>query len=186
MKFNLNLASRRYVNKRALNYGFLIVFAVLFLFVAWKMNVLLTGNRSLQLNQQQLVETQRQLQKLRGGPHKILTSKEREKLKSEYVVAAGLLSQDAFRWTRLLDRMEKLLPEGVSLSGFTPDYKKKSLTLNGRATNLKKMRIFLDRLLKKGDFKEVFLKSHSRTKVRDHAGTERSAISFSLQLEGVF
>ncbi len=186
MKFNLNLASRRYINKRALLYGFIAALCMLLLFAGWELNTLIAGNNALQLNQQRLAETNRQLQRLRGEPIKTLSPEERATLEREFSAVADLLTLDAFRWTELLDRMEKMLPEGVSLKGFSPDYKKKSLNLIGDARSLKKMRLFLDRLLKNESFKQVYLKSHSRIKVRDYADNERDAISFSLQLEGVF
>ncbi len=186
MKFNLNLASRRYVNKRALYYGFVTALCILFLFGGWEVSALIASNNALQLNQQRLVEAKKKLQVLQGGPTKTLSIQERALLEKESSVVADLLALDAFRWTELLDRMENLLPKGVSLNSFRPDYKKKSLNLNGNARTLKDMRIFLDRLLKNENFEQVYLKSHSRIKVKDYADIDRDAISFSLQLEGVF
>lgn len=186
MKFTLNLASRRYVNKRALHYGFFAALCILLLFGGREVSTLITSNNALQLNQRRLVETRQQLQALRGGPIRTLSIEERASLEKEFSVVADLLALDAFRWTELLDRMEKLLPKGVSLNAFRPDYKKKSLNLSGNARTLKDMRIFLDRLLKNENFRQVYLKNHSRIKIQDYADQERDAISFSLQLEGVF
>ncbi len=186
MKFNLNLASRRYVNKRTLQYGFVALTAILLILGAWEVSTLVSSNNALQLNQQHLSEVKRQLQELRGGPRETLSVEERAALEKSYSIAVDLLKRDAFRWTALLDRMEGLLPVGVSLTNFKPDYKKKSLSLGGQARSLKEMRVFLDRLLKSNDFAQVYLKAHSRIKVRDYADEERDAISFSLELEGVF
>ncbi len=186
MKFNLNLASRRYLNKRALKNGFIAAVCLLLLLGGWQINALVAGNHTLQLTQERLQELQGRIEKLRGGPQKTLTVAQRAALEKEFSVATELLAQDAFRWTALLDRMEKLLPAGVSLSGFSPDYKKNVLALTGRARSLKEMRLFLDRLLKDKGFAQVYLKNHSRITVTDYADTEREAISFSLQLEGVF
>ncbi len=186
MKLNLNLASRRYVSKRALQQGFVAVTVILLFFGAWEVSTLISSNNALQVNQQHLGEVKFQLQELRGGPQKTLSIEERAALEKSYSIAVDLLKRDAFRWTALLDRMEGLLPVGVSLTDFKPAYKKKSLSLNGQARSLKEMRIFLDQLLKSKDFAQVYLKGHSRIKVRDYADAERGAISFSLQLEGVF
>lgn len=186
MKFNLNLASRHYMNKRAVNQGFLAVVCLLLIFCGWTLNNLAAEYRSLQLERQHQAEVDRQLQNLRGEPKKPLSAKERAALENEFDVVEKLLARDAFRWTSVLDRMEKLLPAGVSLSGFNPDYEKGSLALAGRARNLKQMRVFLGRLLKNTDFKEVYLNSHSRIKVKDYADQEREAIAFSIELEGVF
>lgn len=186
MKFTLNLASRRYVNRRALNHGFLTALVLLFLFCAWSGYNLLGENDVLQTNLLKAAEYRTQLDKLRGGPVKPLTADERSRLEAEFKAANRLLDQDAFRWTRLLDRMEGLVPQGVSLVSFRPDFDKDSLALGGNARSLTEMRQFLDRLMKKGNFEEVLLQNHSRIKVTDYAGEEREAISFSISLQGVF
>lgn len=186
MKFNLNLASRRYVNKRGLLNGFIALFCALLLFGGWAVNSLIVSTNALQLNQQHLAEVNRELRQLQGKPAKTLSIAERTALEQESSVVAELLRLDAFRWTELLDRMEQLLPKGVSLNAFSPDYAKNSLQLSGEALSLKEMRIFLDRLLKDESFKHVYLKNHARTKIQDYAKNEREAISFSLLLEGVF
>ena len=186
MKFNLNLASRRYVNKHALYYGFVTALCILIFIGGWEVSSLIASNSALKSNQQRLVEVKEKLQALSGKPIKTLSVEERALLETESSVVADLLRLDSFRWTELLDRMEKLLPKGVSLNSFSPDYKKKSLDLNGNARTLKDMRIFLDRLLKNEIFEQVYLKNHSRIKIKDYADIDRDAISFSLQLEGVF
>lgn len=186
MKLNLNLASRRYVNKRALDQGFVAAFCLLLLFCGWSLFSLLQENAALRLQQDEVSEVAQQIQALRGGPEKTLTPAQKLALEKEYAIVKELLDQDAFRWTSLLDKMENLVPEGVNFNGFRPDYNKKSLAISGRARDLKQMRKFLDQLIKDGGFEQVFLKSHSRLKVRDYADVERDAITFSVQLEGVF
>ncbi len=186
MKFNLNLASRRYANKRALNHGFLAALCLLLLFSGWSIVDLMQENARLRQNEEAVSEASQQLRVLRGGPKKPLSPAERAELEKEHAVIKDLLDQDAFRWTALLDRMERLLPVGVSLSGFNPDFKKKSLSIRGLSRDLELMRKFLDQLEKNGDFKQVYIKNHARTMVKDYADNEREAISFSIQLEGVF
>ncbi len=186
MKFNLNLASRRHVNKRVLNHAFVATLCLLLIFGAWQVNLLLTSTWELQQNRQQKDAVDQELRVLRGGPKEPLSATERSALEQKFEAVAQLQQQDAFRWTELLDRMEELLPAGVSLQGFRPNYTKKTLSLSGRARSLEKMRLFLDRLLKDKGFEQVYLKNHSRITVKDYAGKERAAIAFSIQLEGIF
>ncbi len=186
MKLTLNLASRRYVNRRALNHGFIAAAALLVLFCLWSLVGLIEQHELLKQNRQQVAEIEQQLRVLRGGPVKPLSEEERSRIEAQFLIAQRLLEQDAFRWTKLLDRMEALLPAGVSINSFRPDFGKDSLALDGQARSLKEMRQFLDRLLKKGGFQQVYLNSHSRTKVRDYADNEREAVTFSVQLQGVF
>ncbi len=186
MKLNLNLASRRYVNKFALQRGFWVLLCLLLVFIGWQVNTLLIDNQTLQQNQQRVQELKRQLQTLQGAPRKPLTEEKRKDLEKKYKRVKDLLDLDAFRWTALLDRMETLLPDGVSLHGFKPDYAKKSLAITGYARDLGKMRLFLDRLLKNEKFAQVYLKRHQRITVKDYAAKDREVISFSIQIEGVF
>jgi type IV pilus assembly protein PilN len=186
MKLNLNLASRRYVNNRLVTYGFLGSALLLVLLALWFGQTLVSQRGKIALYQQQAQETSRQLNRLRGEPQKPLSVAERAALEEQFTQAQHLLKRDAFRWTALLDQMEGLLPDGVSLAGFRPDYAKNRLALTGRARSLDEMRAFLDRLLKDRRFKRVFLQNHSRIMVKDYANQERQAIAFSLELDGVF
>lgn len=186
MKLHLNLASRRYLNNRLVTYGFLGLTALLVLFALWFGQKLMVQRQQLARYQQQAQEITQQLNRLRGEPRKPLSVAERAQLEETFTQARHLLKRDAFRWTALLDQMEELLPQGVSLAGFRPDYTKNRLAMTGRARSLKQMRLFLDRLLKDQGFTRVFLQSHSRIMVKDYAGQERRAIAFSLELDGVF
>lgn len=186
MKLNLNLASRRYVNNRLLTYGFFGLILLLVVLTLWFAQTLVKERQRVALFQQQARETAEQLNRLRGEPQKPLSVAERARLEEQFNQAQYLLERDAFRWTALLDYMEGLLPDGVSLAGFRPDYAKNRLALTGRARSLKEMRAFLDRLLKDQRFKRVFLQNHSRITVKDYANQERLAIAFSLELDGVF
>ena len=186
MKFHLNLASRRYFNRQAVTTAFGVLFIGLLLLSGWSLAGIIGDQKKVRTYQLRLEEEQRKIDALRGGPKTPLTAKERKDLEGQFEVVAGILAQDNFRWTALLDRMEALVPSGVILTGLRPDYEKDRLALAGQAEDLKKMRRFLDRLLKKGGFAEVLLKNHSKVKVKDYANREREAIAFSIELEGVF
>ncbi|NCO53172.1 MAG: PilN domain-containing protein [Deltaproteobacteria bacterium] len=186
MKLNVNLASRRYVNHRLVTYGFLSAAAVLALLALWCGQTLLAHRQQLIVYQQQTQDVSAQLNRLRGEPRKPLSVAERVALEETFTQAGHLLKRDAFRWTALLDQMEELVPTGVSLAGFRPDYAKNRLAMTGRARGLKEMRVFLDRLLKDQGFERVFLQSHSRIMVKDYADQERQAIAFALEVDGVF
>ncbi len=103
----------------------------------------------------------------------------------EYDSARELLLRDSFRWTELFDRMEGLLPEGIGLSSFQPEYQTDSLRIDGVARDLQHLQALLDNLLT-GEFSQVYLRQQSRTAIRDAGGGSRSALNFSIELTGVF
>ncbi len=184
MKPTLNLASRRYVNRRASNRIFTALILLFTVFAALQAQFFLQGRKQLDKFQENIVELEEQLNGINGNaPH--LSNEQIDQQKLEFAQADMLLQRDAFRWTALFDRMEKHLPSGVSISSFQPDYSKKSLSLNGAAKRLKDLQRLLDRLLLE-PYDQVFLKSHGRAEVDDGMGGKKTAIKFSLVIEGVF
>lgn len=182
MKLSINLASRRYPNQQMLKL-LLSCFIVLLLLI-----LAIQGNAYLQ-NRQQALQYQAHLdalqEQLRGKLPKRLTPEELAEQRQAYQRAETLLQRDAFRWTVLFNRMEGLLPDGVSLRSFNPDYNKNSLHINGVAKNLKKLQMLLHNL-QTAQFNQVFLENQGEVDVNDGRGGKRKALSFTISLKGVF
>lgn len=182
MKLTLNLASRRYVNERALKLGCLIVTLLLILLL------LLQGRNCLNDREQNLVKQANidQLEEKLQGKIPQRFSKEQIVLQQQdFARAQDLLQKDAFRWTVLFDRLEVLLPKNVSIRSFSPNYKAGSLLITGVARNLIDLQDLLDNL-HADTFQQVFLKSQSQIEVLDYQEAKRPALAFSILLEGVF
>lgn len=182
MKLAINLASRRQLNQRLLNltYNFSTLLLIFVLLVQGKAlfddyTLAKTYQLHLDAMQQELLGKQ---------PEKVDQKEIAEQLQS-YNRAKNLLQRDAFRWTALFDRMEILLPEGVSLRSFRPDYGKNSLAINGVARSLNNLQIFLDKL-QKDNFQQVYLKKQGEVSADDGRGGKITALSFSISLTGVF
>ncbi len=92
----------------------------------------------------------------RKGPEQ--TAEELGKQRQTYHQAEASLQRDAFRWTGLFDRMEKLLPDGVSLRSFNPDYAKNSLSILGVARTLTQLQTLLDNL-QNAQFQQMYLEN---------------------------
>ena len=182
MKLSINLASRRHLNQQVLKLTISCIIVLLLLILA------IQGNTYLQ-NRQQALQYQVHLdslqEQLRGKLPKRLTPEELANQRQAYKQAEILLQRDAFRWTALFDRMEGLLPDGVSLGNFNPDYGKSSLLINGVAKNLESLQILLDNL-QSAQFNQVYLKNQGEVDVDNGRGGKRKALSFSISLEGVF
>jgi len=182
MKLTLNLASRRYINERALTWGCLVLTLLLVLLLFFQLRGWM---QSRELNLAHQAEINKLEEQLQGKIPKRLTSEEISLQKQEFNVAQQLLQQDAFRWTELFDRMEKLLPENVSIRSFSPDYNKGSLTITGVAKNLIDLQDLLDNL-HNDSFKFVYLRNQRQVEVLDYQEQKRPALGFSILLEGVF
>ncbi len=182
MKLSINLASRRYINQRALKLALYGGIVLLLVVLAIQANIYLK-NRQFILQHQIRVES---LQKqLNNKLPQRLTSDELAEQRLAYDRAEAMLQRDAFNWTVLFDRMEKLLPDGISLRSFNPDYDKQCLVIIGVSKNLANLQALLDNL-QDGQFKQVYLKNQGEVEVDNGRGGKRTALSFSISLEGVF
>jgi len=182
MKLSLNLASRRYVNQRALKRFYLLLSLLLVLVLTFQTKSYLQGRSEIESVRSSLAQLRQQLQ---GGTVESLSAEQIDAQQRRFRQAQVLLQRDAFRWTALFDRLEKRLPAGASVRSFNPDYAQKSLVLTGVVRGLNDLQQLLDNLHAE-HFQQVFLQSQNRVEVSDGAGGKRSALSFSIKLEGVF
>lgn len=182
MKLSINLASRHYVNQRAMYLIFVVLFLVLVTILAFQSNSYLKGYQLSQTYQSHLDELQSQLQ---GKQPERIDPKAVAERQQSYDQARRLIKRDSFRWTALFDRMEAILPAGVSLLSFNPDYEKKSLQINGLAKNLKSLQALLDNL-EAEKFDPVYLNNQGQTNVDDGRGGKRVALTFAVSLGRVF
>ena len=182
MRLTLNLASRRYVNERALKLVCLAVTLLLILLLCMQVWVSLQSrehNLAYRANVDKLQE------QLSGKIPKRFTKEQIAAQQQEFARAKAILQEDAFRWTALFDRMERLLPSNVSISSFSPNYKEGSLQITGDAKTLSDLQDLLDNLYA-DSFSQVFLKSQSQIEVLDYQGQKQPALRFAILLEGVF
>jgi type IV pilus assembly protein PilN len=182
MRLLINLASYRHLNQRAVKLTLSFITVLLLLVLAVEGNTYLKNRQLAQQYQTHLDSLQEQL---RGKQPKRLSSEELAEQQQIYRRAEILLQRDAFRWTALFDRMESLLPDGISLRSFNPDYNKNSLLITGAAKNLQNLQALLDNIQAE-QFHQVYLKSQGEMEVDDGRGGKRSALSFSISMEGVF
>lgn len=186
MKLNLNFASRSYINRKHIKRVYLLVTTGLICLLLWLLSQILLTQTHIQQSRMQLATLQQDEQELLGTKSISLDSQRVEEIRKEFARDQKLLTQDSFRWTALFDRMERLLPTGVSIRGFKPDYKDQSLVIEGVAKNLTALQTLLDRLLESESISSAYLTRQAYAKVRDTRGKEHSALNFSINLEGVF
>jgi hypothetical protein len=184
MKLTLNLADRSYVHKRSLHLFYAVTL------VAMAICSAVQGGLALRLHrQEQQVEARLQaLQQAKASQQPVaqLSPKALQALRQEVALANDILARDSFRWTVMLDRLEEVVQDGITIRSLQPDYREGSLRLAASARGLPQLGTFLDQLLASGFFSDVYLLDQATAKVKDSAGAERTAITFSLQLKGAF
>jgi Tfp pilus assembly protein PilN len=186
MKLNINLASRSYINRRPL-------FAFYTAFIA-ALVVLLGLNLSYyirtEVQARQIRERMGVLSKDLAAEHSETTVKftqaEYDNLLKEIAFANGILQRDSFRWTELLNRLEKVVPEGVSIRGIQPNFKDNVLNLTGVARKVEDLKVFLDHLILSPDFRDAYLMQQSRISFKDKIGRVREAVNFNIVVKGAF
>jgi type IV pilus assembly protein PilN len=186
MKLTLNLASRSSINRRALYAFYTAVIGILVLMLALNLGYytrLQTHNRQIKVHLTKLERDFGQMQEAARGK---ISPGELELLQGKIAFANKILIKDSFRWTALLDHLEEVVTEDITIRAIQPDYKDGSLKLTGLARGVSELRVFLDALFSSPHFSDVFLLSQSRSEIKDNLGRDREALSFSILLKGAF
>ncbi len=184
MKLLLNLASRPYVNRRALYAFYALLTCILLVLLFFNGHYFL----ELKAHARQIENHLRQLGRS-SGPDTSggkIDPMDFEELKGEIAFVNEILQKDSFRWTILLNQLEEVVAEGVSLKSIHPNFKEKSLNITAEARDTETLRLFLDRMIASPHFSEVFLFRQAKVTVKDGQGREHDAVSFSLVLKEAF
>nr|WP_320050535.1 PilN domain-containing protein [uncultured Desulfuromonas sp.] len=182
MKLTINFASRRYVNERAVFWAGAVVSFLLLVFVFYQVATCLQLSRTVQ---NKSLEVEAFAQEVAAGDKVQISKEDIVAQKEALAVARILLRKDAFRWTALFDRLERLLPPKVSIRSLSPDFQTNSLKLTGAASELKDLQTFLD-LLHHEPFSQVFLKKQEFSDAEGVDGNRQRVLFFSIDVEGVF
>jgi type IV pilus assembly protein PilN len=188
MKLSLNLASRSYLNRRALYAFYAALIAVLVLLLMLNFGFFLRGQSQARQLKARLAEFDQEL----AGRQEVardFNPAAYDRLLAEIAFANEILVKDGFRWTALLDRLEEVVPKKVIIRGIQPDYKGGSLSLPGQARRVADLRLFLDNLIHSPDFSDVYLLQQSRESTRGAKGgraPEEEGINFTIVVKGAF
>lgn len=177
MKFALNLASHSYVNRKALYLVYGLVGGLLLLLLLLNLMTMYGLQRTRVDITQKIADLQ-----FRAGSDADMAGyspRALAELRQSIVVANELLQRDSFRWTQLLDRLEKLVPTRVRIRSISPDYKKKSVAISCEAKDLAAMNRFIDKLNQSGLYDRVLLSQQA-------FNVKTSILSFNLELFGGF
>ncbi|UWZ81176.1 PilN domain-containing protein [Geoalkalibacter halelectricus] len=186
MKLNLNLADRIYVHRRALFAAYVAMATILLVMLVVSLVLFARARGEIADLEQRLGELRERVAVHDDSDVGDLSPAAQRQLLSDIAFANAILERDNFRWTQLLDRLEELVPEGVSIRSILPDHRTGSLNLTVVARGLSEMTAFLDQLMASEHLGGVYLLRQEKTTVTDFAGREREALQFSLTLGEAF
>lgn len=184
MKLTLNLASKKHLDRQTVYVAYGVILAFLGMLLLLNLNTVIRG-------QMQVSTLRGHLSKLeddagKGAKGALAVSPARmQQTQDEVAFANELLEKDSFRWTEMLNHLEEVVRRGISIRSISPDYKEGGLKVSGLARDGKTLRQFIDRIEASDHFAEVFLFRQANVEV-DYRKRKRRAVSFSLELKGVF
>jgi len=169
MKLTINLATRRYVNLRQLNAGLLLGFLLLGGLAVYKV-------RELADNQAELARLRHLSGTSSGRGGSQVSEAQLKALKSQIQLANAAIDKKSLNWLGLLDRLEEVVPNGVTLTQIEPGLGNGLVQLSGAARAFGNLRTLLENMEHSPHFSEVYLLSQSETKV----GQTQQGLLFSV------
>lgn len=183
MKPSLNLASRIYLNRRALFIFYGVLLAMLSLILVTQVGYWMHAATQKSQVQLRLAELEDQLG-LSDQTTKY-TEKEFSTLLDKIAFANEVIAKEVFHWTGLLSRLEEVAHPRVRIVKIQPNFKEGKLVLAGEAKSVADLREFLDSLLASKYFADAYLLRQSEIKPAGAGGVNRSYIEFDVRVESV-
>ncbi len=178
MKPTINLATRSYLNRRAVYGVYTLAGVVLLLALGFNIRFFLSSREQLQRVGAHIAELQQQLGIDRTAPP--VSDKDFARLLSRIRFANRVIERDSYRWSLLLGHLEKVLPGQVRISTIHPLFKEGKIQLSGEARSIADLQELLDRLVASKFFSEVLILSQQK----DDTPTGGGLIGFRIEVSG--
>jgi Tfp pilus assembly protein PilN len=182
MEFRLNLASRVYLDRRSVRRWLLLVGGLLALLLASSLLYAYSNFAQLRLVDSRLAELDARLTSQRGRVTIAYTPENFARVMGQVGAANEIIAADQFRWTALLSRLEKLLPDDVAIRSLQPNYRDHSLHITAVARDTAAMTGLLDALLASADMQQAFLLNQSPGEQPDG----ESVVQFTIVIREAF
>lgn len=182
MKYTINLARRSYVNKKALYLAYLFCGIILVVGLLYSAGYYFKLRSQINTTESRLAELEEKILASQGGDVADYSAARYKNILMQIESANGILRRDSFRWTALLDQLEKVVPGNVMVQSISPDHEKRIVKISCVAKKLKDMKRFLDNLIKSNKYSDVLLLNQSVGKNDD----SKAGIQFSVELLGAF
>lgn len=186
MRISLNLATRTYVDKRRINRLYLLFVFLLGGGFFYGLTQFAVEQRTISNLSARLEAVRSDRRSMEIDPELQIRPGELEALRTALPFANALLVADSFRWTELLDRLERVVPEGVAIRSLQPDHDRGTVSITGVALSVGDLREFLDNLAAVPGLDEAYLLNQSRVNETQAGDESVTLVQFSLRIQGVF
>ena len=186
MQIHLNLATRPYLNRRAVRFWLFLAGIGLVLVLGLNLVYGYQNYRQYRQVGALLQELNQRMAEVEGVALEEFSPAVYEEAMARVATLKQILEADQFRWTALLSRLELLVPDDVRISSLRPDFEERSLEIQAFGRDIEGMTDFLDALLQSEQMNQVFLLRHREQEIRLPSGSTQRVIGFSLQIKEAF
>ncbi|MSN26269.1 MAG: hypothetical protein GJV46_10435 [Geobacter sp.] len=177
MRYSINLASTTYIDRRLINRSCFGIIALLVVLLCWNVT-----KASWTFSEQRRINTEIKALEGRlinkpGG----VSDKEFAQQRSQIGFYNEIIDRKSKDWLKLLDMIEGVTPDGVSLATIAQGKKKDELALEGRAKSFGNVRQYLEKLEESKGFANVLLLSHQEFVTADKGRAVQFKISCKVQ-----
>lgn len=151
MNFNINLATRVYVDFKKVNLCFVIAGVILFGWLFFSAYTFVDNTSKMQ----KFSDYKAKLNQ--GAGTKKVSEVDYAAFLADVKNVNSILYKRSYDWLLLLANLERLVPEGVALKGLEPADKGTILKLSASARNFSAVRKFIENLESSKVFSEIYL-----------------------------
>lgn len=171
MNLTINLATRRYINQRRLNIWLIASFLLLAALLVYQV-------RTIANNQVEIDKIRRESAAASSGSSSgvTVTAEQMKALEAKIAFGNSLIAKKTINWIGVLDKLEGVVPPGVTLSQVEPVLKDQALQFSGMARNFDSLRVLLENMEQSPNFTDTFLVSQSEVKV----GKTQRGLAFNI------
>ena len=169
MNFDINLATRVYVDFRKVN---LFLTLLIFILISWLSLSLYNFSSNHEMAHK---FEEYKTRKLSGSKASKISESDYAKFLAEVKSVNAILYSRSYDWLALLNNLEHLVPEGVALRGLDPS-KGELLKLTASARDFSSIRKFIENLEGSKNFTEVYLIDQTSLKT----GNKQKGINFTV------
>lgn len=171
MRFQLNLATRTYINTRQVNLALGAGALLLLLLLAINARNALTAAGEAAGLKEDVARIDRKF-----NPGGTVPEKDYQALVAKISAANVIIQKKTLNWVGLLNRFEEVVPEGVSLSSIQPSTKESSLQITGEAKSFANLRQFMENLEGSRFFTDTYLLAQTDVKKEE----VRKGLTFTI------
>ncbi len=173
MRFKINLATRTYIDKKKANRAIVVAIAIMVLLLLVQIKIYSSNLGEIsRFNSLKTAEEARNKKKL---PE--FSEKDYLKLTENIKFCNGLIEKKTYDWVGLLNRLESVVPDGLTLTSLEPDSKEHKLKLEGNSLNFGALRHFMENLEASEFFSDIYLYKQDESEKED----KRKLISFTIE-----